>query len=115
MKRLTRSMILGLVGILGVAAAPAAEAQSFLDGFKIGLSKRGVQVSINRRGTCRPVRHYHQWAVQSRRSWQPAQYRTVLAGYKRCGTPIYQQVLVRAASWQVNRVKVCGCGARIRI
>lgn len=64
---------------------------------------------------CRPVPvHEHTWRIVDEREWVAPLFQDVVAGYDRCGRPIFERALVRCGYWTTVRYEVCDCGARVR-
>jgi hypothetical protein len=59
-----------------------------------------------------PPVHVHTRAPIYREVWVPAQYDTVIAGYDRCGRPVYRTVCVGAGHYESVFVgyRACPCG-----
>ena len=103
MKRMLLTLVIGAASWCGVSEEANA------GDWQIGVrSSSGISISYRSSS-----RHRHSYRRTVRKIWVNPVYDTIIAGYDRCGNPIYQRVLVRAGYYRYATYGVCGCGSCI--
>lgn len=57
--------------------------------------------------------HVHAFNVIFEKQWVDPVFQTVTVGYDHCGTPIHQQMMVKAGYFRTAKFQVCGCGDKV--
>ena len=115
------AVFLLLVGGASLGFAPAAGADSFRFGFRIGFGHHGrsyrhhdYRYGHRLRNYGHHRHHRHHRVPYDGRIWVPPVYRSIVVGYDGCGLPIYRRVHARAGYYHRGirgyRCSLCGAG-----